>query len=73
MLQVKEAHSGPDTKNIQNLESYVASLRGLASTCEFGAFEEEAIRDQLGNMQLVTVFERNSILNIFPEGCHTYC
>ena len=34
-------------KHSEPVESYVASLRELASTCEFGAFEEEAIRDQL--------------------------
>ena len=31
-------------KHSEPVESYVASLRELASTCEFGAFEEEAIR-----------------------------
>lgn len=33
--------------NGESLAEYVAALKGLASTCEFGALLEEQLRDQL--------------------------
>ena len=34
-------------KSSETVDAYVASLRELAATCNFGSFEDEAIRDQL--------------------------